>query len=139
MKVMIDKKKETVEGSTPLKHFARHRATSRLLGQQLLRDENAVRQRADVRIRNDDLWRELDVERLLDRERYALRLPLRPEPEVVRVAPVLGCCILVSVLLARQRDERWVRVEAQWHDVHQRLAHGVEVQSARLVHCAVCQ
>ena len=80
---------ETVEGSTPHKHFARHRATSRLLGQQLLRDENAVRQRADVRIRNDDLWRELYIERLLDRERDALRLPLGPEPEVVRVARVL--------------------------------------------------
>ena len=82
--------------------------------QKLLGREDPVGERADVCVSDDDLGRELYVKRLLDGERDALRLPLRPEPEIVRVAAVLRLC---RVAFAGLRDERGVGVVAERDDV----------------------
>ena len=89
-------------------------------------------ERADVRVRDDDLGGELDIERLLDRERDPFCLPLRPEAEVVGVAPIREPHYVF--IFARLRDERGVRVEAEGDDVHQALADAVEIKRAGLVH-----
>ena len=55
--------------------------------EQISRDNDPVCQCTDVCIRDYDLGCQLDTKGLVNRDRYALSLPLRPEPEIVRVSP----------------------------------------------------
>ena len=77
--------------------------SSHSFSQELLRSKDPMCERADVRMSDDDLGGELDIERLLDRERDPFCLPLRPEAEVVGVAPIREPHYVF--IFARLRDE----------------------------------